>query len=191
MRALDRILRHWRIQKAEVWIRSGDRLLDVGCYDEMLLSRVADRVACAVGIDPVAREREVGKLRILEGRFPGEPVFDTGSFDCITALAVLEHVPDAEGFARECARVLGPGGRVVLTVPHPIVDGIIAALIRFRIADGMDFDEHRGFDVRETLPVFLGAGFELLRQRRFQLGLNHLFVFEMPRPSAGAEATSP
>ena len=183
MRALDRLLRRWRIRKAEAWIRTGDRLLDVGCYDEMLLSRVADRVACAVGVDPVARERESGKLRVLEGRFPGQPRFDAGSFDCITALAVLEHVPDAEAFARECARVLGPGGRIVLTVPHPFVDRIIAGLIRLRVADGMDFEEHRGFDVRETLPVFLGSGFELVRRRRFQLGLNHLFVFEKPECS--------
>jgi SAM-dependent methyltransferase len=43
--------------------------------------------------------------------------FATGSADCVLLSEVLEHVPRPENLLREAARVLRPGGRVLLTVP--------------------------------------------------------------------------
>jgi len=43
--------------------------------------------------------------------------FADRSLDAIATLDVLEHVPDADGAFRECARVLRPGGRLLMTVP--------------------------------------------------------------------------
>src|SRR5690349_23797619 len=44
--------------------------------------------------------------------FPGE------SFDQVVVVDYLEHIEDDRGFARELARVLVPGGRVIVNVPH-------------------------------------------------------------------------
>lgn len=180
MRALDRFLQRRRAAVAEGWIPSGARLLDVGCYDDTLLARVRGRVQSATGIDPAATPRREGNLEILRGRVPGEPRLPAGGFDCVSALAVAEHVADPEAFAREVFRLLAPGGRAVLTAPHRLVDRILDALILLRLADGMDAEAHHGFDVGTLVPVFRAAGFSLLASRRFQLGLNHLFVFEKP-----------
>jgi len=180
MRTIDRWLQRWRISKVIRWIRPGDRLLDVGCFDATLLARVADRVAVGVGIDPVAEPWEDGNLRIVRGPLPGAPVFESSSFDCVTVLAVLEHVREVDSFAAELHRILCPGGRVVVTVPHPIVDPILDALVKVRLIDGMDLGEHHGFDTSQTVPIFERAGFELEVARRFQLGLNQLFVFSKP-----------
>jgi len=43
--------------------------------------------------------------------------FADRSLDAIATLDVLEHVPDADGAFGECARVLRPGGRLLMTVP--------------------------------------------------------------------------
>lgn len=43
--------------------------------------------------------------------------FRTGSFDAIKATEILEHVPDVALALRECARLLEPGGHLVLTAP--------------------------------------------------------------------------
>ena len=43
--------------------------------------------------------------------------FADRSLDAIATLDVLEHVPDADGAFRECARVLRPGGHLLMTVP--------------------------------------------------------------------------
>ncbi len=50
-----------------------------------------------------------------------------------------------------------------------------------RLADGMAVEEHDGFDVERTRSLFETAKLPLYRERRFQLGLNRLYVFEMPR----------
>lgn len=180
MRTLDRMLSRWRIAKATAWVRPGDRLLDVGCYDGSLIARVRGRIDGAVGIDAVAEPADAAGVRIVKGSFPTDLPADAGTFDCITALAVLEHVEDPEAFAAACRDLLRPGGRAVLTVPHPFVDRIVDALIFLRLADGMDFEEHHGFDVSETGPIFERAGLASVARESFQLGLNRLFVFEKP-----------
>jgi len=188
VRALDRFLQRRRAAVAERWIPSGARLLDVGCYDHTLLARVRGRVARATGIDPAATPRREGNLEIVRGRVPGEPRLPAAGFDCVSALAVVEHVGDPQAFAREIFRLLAPGGRAVLTAPHPLVDRILDALILLRLADGMDAQAHHGFDVGRLVPVFQAAGFSLVARRRFQLGLNHLFVFA--KPAASGEVKS-
>ena len=180
MRRLDRILQRWRIDKAVAHVRPGDRLLDVGCHEGELIGRVAARVASATGVDPVAAPHEGPRRSIRRGVFPGEIDFPPGSFDCITALAVLEHVPDPAGFARACAAALAPGGRVVITVPHAAVDRILEVLIALRLVDGMAHEEHHGFEAASTQALFEAAGLALARRERFQLGLNTLYVFAKP-----------
>ncbi len=177
MKALDRLLQSWRIAKALPHVRPGDRLLDIGCFDRRLIDRVLDRVDTAVGIDPRIEPGSSGRVELIRGRFPDEAHFEPECFDCITALAVLEHVEDPRGFAKACARALAPGGRIVLTIPHRFVDRLLAALMTLRLADGMSAEEHHGFDLEEGRKAFAEAGLRLEAEERFQLGLNRLFVF--------------
>lgn len=178
MKPLDRLLQAWRIRMALPHIRSGDRLLDIGCLDRRLIDRALARVEHAVGIDPAIEPLQSDRFELQSGRFPGELNAEPERFDCITALAVLEHVDDPEGFARACFALLSPGGRVVLTIPHPAVDLLLDILIRLRLADGMATEQHHGFEPAEARRHFERVGFTTTVERRFQLGLNRLFVFE-------------
>ena len=62
-------------------------------------------------------------------------------------LAVLEHIPVEQhaAVADSCAALLRPGGRVIITVPSPRVDGILHVLMRLRMISGMAAHEHYGF----------------------------------------------
>ncbi len=51
-------------------------------------------------------------------------------------------------------------------------------LKRLRLIDGMSLEEHHGYDVGETTAIFGEPDFRLVRHRKFQLGLNNLFIFE-------------
>lgn len=95
-------------------------------------------------------------------------------------LAVLEHVPpeDQARLPAACFEILRPGGRIILTVPSSMVDRILKLLGALRLIDGMSMDEHYGFGAEVTVEIFRPPFFRLSHRRRFQLGLNNLFVFE-------------
>ncbi|NQU74960.1 MAG: methyltransferase domain-containing protein [Planctomycetes bacterium] len=180
MRAIDRLLQAWRISKAKQYVRAGDRLLDVGCFDQRLLDKVASRIASGVGIDPYATPLLLGNIEVVRGWFPNDLTAEAGQFDCISMLAVMEHVERPEEVARECFRLLRPGGRVVITAPRALVDKILAVLFSLRLIDGIHCEQHHGYEVDQTRQFFEDAGFVLNEYRTFQLGLNCLFVFEKP-----------
>lgn len=180
MRAVDRLLQRWRIRKAARYIPRGARVLDVGCFDGTLFRLLGGRIAGGLGIDPLAPEGTLREgVRLVRGAFPDDMPADAGSFDAITAIAVVEHVPSeaAAGFARACARYLAPGGRLVLTVPSAGVDAIVRMLQRVRMADGMSLEQHHGLTAAGAVELFTAHGFQLVRRARFQLGFNNLLVF--------------
>lgn len=179
MKALDRFLQRWRIAQARPYIAPGTRVLDIGCADGALFRQLGARIGEGVGVDPnLERPMVVGRGRLVAGRFP-QDLPDARPYDVITLLAVVEHVP-AEHLARlaqDCARFLQPGGCLVITTPSAAVDRILDWLKRLRLIDGMSLDEHHGFDPGQTPALFSVGGLQLEKAARFQLGLNHLFVF--------------
>ncbi len=128
-------------------------------------------VSGVAGIDPL-HQWNSGNIEVVRGCIPGTPHFEDGSFDTITMLAVLEHIPQRDQLATECARLLSPKGRVVITVPRPAVDHVLAVLRALRLIDGMSLEEHDGYDVEPTPALFGAAGLRLLRRSSFQLALN-------------------
>lgn len=189
MMYLDRALQNWRARVARPWIRPGDAVLDVGCHRGEFLARLGDRIGSGVGLDPVAPATAARRYRLVPGSFgPGSP-FAVASFDAVVMLATLEHILDKDPLAAECYRVLRPGGRVVITVPVPAVTGIVKALRGARLLNGMAIEEHHDYAPADTPLLFARHGFRLVHHAAFQLGLNHLFVFEKPGTAPPPRAT--
>jgi len=186
VKRLDLWLQTARIEAAAPYIPAGANVLDIGAADGVLFRRLGHRIAGGVGIDPDAPASGPANVRLLNGRFP-EDLEIADEFDAVIALAVFEHVEDddRDAFVVACFDRLKPGGRCILTIPSPLVDHILTVLVGLRIIDGMHEGEHHGFDVGETPAIFERAGFDLLKKRRFQLGLNNLFVFSKPLVSSG------
>jgi 2-polyprenyl-3-methyl-5-hydroxy-6-metoxy-1,4-benzoquinol methylase len=179
VKAGDTVLQSWRVSKAARHIPSGARVLDVGCGDGALFRMLGDRIESGVGIDAEAVPDDYGPFRFVRGLAP-EALPQGSTYDTITLLAVLEHIPrNAQSeLAAACRMQLRPGGRVICTVPSPRVDRMIHLGQRLRILDGIAHHEHYGFGPEETTRVFTEHGFQLMVSQRFQLGLNNLFVFE-------------
>lgn len=101
-------------------------LLDVGCNVGELLKACSIRLPAMrlAGIDinkdavQVAR-KEVPHADIREG-YGFELPFHSASFDCVTCIEVIEHIPAAlrPTIMSEMQRVLTPGGRLILRCPH-------------------------------------------------------------------------
>jgi 2-polyprenyl-6-hydroxyphenyl methylase/3-demethylubiquinone-9 3-methyltransferase len=99
----------------------GKRVLDVGCGGGLLSEGMATRGAEVTGIDLSERALGVARLHLLESgqkvdyrRIAAEQmaVETPGSFDIVTCLEMLEHVPDPASIVASCARLVKPGGRV-------------------------------------------------------------------------------
>jgi SAM-dependent methyltransferase len=93
-------------------------ILDVGCGTGGMLPHL-QQIAPAIGLDPApeaagaCRRRGVCFVLGSGTRLP----FADSTFGTITALDVVEHVPDDIGMLREFHRVLRPGGLLLITVP--------------------------------------------------------------------------
>jgi 2-polyprenyl-3-methyl-5-hydroxy-6-metoxy-1,4-benzoquinol methylase len=180
MKSLDYFLRDARFAKARPFIRPGDAVLDVGCDDGAMFERLRGVIKSGVGVDPVLTgKKETDLYTLYPGTFP-DAVPAGPRFDVITMLAVLEHIPPAQQLllGEACYRRLNPDGRVVITVPSPRVDDILHVLMKLRLIDAMSAHEHYGFDVEQTEGLFTSPLFRTRVKRRFQLGLNNLFVFD-------------
>jgi 2-polyprenyl-3-methyl-5-hydroxy-6-metoxy-1,4-benzoquinol methylase len=180
MKPLDRYLQNARIKRARPFVRNGDVVLDVGCADGTMFERWQRLIKHGIGIDPIlTSKQETGLYTLYPGMFPdGLP--KGLKCDLITMLAVLEHMPtEAQTKLQDaCYELLNEGGRVVITVPSPQVDHVLHVLEKARLIDGMSMHEHYGFEAADTLKLFTLPRFRLVEQRKFQLGLNNLFVFE-------------
>ena len=179
MKQGDVILQRWRIRMAARHLPQGAHVLDIGCSDGLLFSVLNGRIASGVGVDDDSVPKDYGGFRFIRGRAPDDlPSGET--FDAITMLAVLEHIPTdgQRSLAEDCWALLKDNGQVICTVPSPKVDTLIHLGKRLRILDGMQEDEHYGFEPSHTVQLFVDRGFTLLRARRFQFGLNNLFVFD-------------
>ncbi len=95
------------------------RVLDVGCGTGAMLQQL-DRYGTVDGVDAdedavrFCQGRGIESVRLLEN---GSLPFDSGTFDLVTALDVIEHIDDDSAMLAEIHRVLRPGGTFLVTVP--------------------------------------------------------------------------
>ena len=101
---------------------AGKTLLDVGCGDGAFASKFVRLGAIVTGLDAdplmiaAARRRtaiEATRLQLVEGQAESLP-FEDAAFDCVLAVTVLCFVRDTGRAVAEMARVLKPGGRLVI-----------------------------------------------------------------------------
>ncbi|MEI9959651.1 MAG: methyltransferase domain-containing protein [Limisphaerales bacterium] len=180
MKWIDRALQRWRIAKALPFIAPNARILDIGSADGVLFQQLGVTGERGLGIDPTLRaDTYVDGVRLVAGFFPKD-MPSAEPFEVITMLAVLEHFPPSEyeNLQHGCIQFLKPGGRLIITVPSPGVDRILAALKFLKLIDGMSLEEHHDYDVNQTTAIFSAENFRPLKRQTFQLGLNNLFVFE-------------
>jgi SAM-dependent methyltransferase len=92
----------------------GPRVLDVGCDDASFLGQ--SPAALRVGVDMAPRARPQGGIEIVRTDARLLPLV-RGSFDCILAFDVLEHIDDDRAVMREMLRALAPHGTLWISTP--------------------------------------------------------------------------
>ena len=100
----------------------GKQVLDVGCGGGILTDAMARSGATALGIDLATKSLKVAQLHALEAQTPNVQYREVSvedlaaerpaSFDVVTCMEMLEHVPDPASVVRACAQLVKPGGHV-------------------------------------------------------------------------------
>ncbi|WP_296445457.1 bifunctional 2-polyprenyl-6-hydroxyphenol methylase/3-demethylubiquinol 3-O-methyltransferase UbiG [Rhodoferax sp. UBA5149] len=126
------------------WINSlcplkGQQVLDVGCGGGILADSMARAGAQVTGIDLAAKALRVAQLHALEAQTPNVQYREVSvealaeqqpaSFDAVTCMEMLEHVPDPASVVRACAALVKPGGWVFFSTLNRNPKSFLLAIV--------------------------------------------------------------
>ena len=177
---LSPLLRNHRFRAAKPFLATG-RILDIGCGIGLLTSDIsADRY---LGVDLDRGSVEEARQLHPTYRFLTLDEFATHDpaeqFDTIIGLAVIEHVPDPKAWLAEMKRRLAPGGRMVLTTPHPNLEWAHTVGARLGLFSRAASEEHNVLINRKLMArLAADTGLRIQQFKRFLYGANQLFILQ-------------
>jgi 2-polyprenyl-6-hydroxyphenyl methylase/3-demethylubiquinone-9 3-methyltransferase len=136
-------LHHINPQRLE-WINGhcpldGLRVLDVGCGGGILSDSMARKGASVLGIDLAGKALRVAQLHALEAQTPNIAYREVAvealaaqapeSFDAVTCMEMLEHVPDPASVVHACAQLVKPGGWVFFSSINRNLKAFLFAIV--------------------------------------------------------------
>ena len=117
---------------------AGKTVLDVGCGGGILAESMARRGAAVTGIDLSDKALSIARLHLLESgasvgyrKVSAEELADeaAGSFDLVTCMEMLEHVPDPASVVQACATLVKPGGWVFFSTLNRNPKSFLLAIV--------------------------------------------------------------
>ncbi|PHS64422.1 MAG: bifunctional 3-demethylubiquinol 3-O-methyltransferase/2-polyprenyl-6-hydroxyphenol methylase [Thalassobium sp.] len=153
---------------------AGKTVLDVGCGGGILSEGMANRGAVVTGIDMGEANLNTAKLHALESgvkvNYQCIPVEELAaqqpeSFDVVTCLEMLEHVPDPESIIRACYQLVKPGGQVFFSTinrnPKAYAFAILGAEYLMRLLPAGTHDYHKFIKPSELTRWCRNVGLEV------------------------------
>lgn len=180
---LEPLLRRMRLSRVVPYVHLYERckLLDIGCgWDAKFLRTVEPFIGSGIGVDFKAPDIDTSKIKTISVTLTDKLPFDDSSFDVITMLAVMEHLENDVAILQECARLLRPGGAVLITVPSWYAKPVLEFLsFKLNIINPDEIADHKRYYNRRDI-CRLGEvvdGLTLERHRYFQGLFNNFAVF--------------
>jgi 2-polyprenyl-6-hydroxyphenyl methylase/3-demethylubiquinone-9 3-methyltransferase len=162
---------------------SGKAVLDVGCGGGILSDSMARAGATVTGIDLSTKALKVAQLHALEAgtanvsyrEISAEALAQEqpASFDVVTCMEMLEHVPDPSSVVRACSALVRPGGWVFFSTinrnPKSFLFAIVGAEYVLQMLPKGTHEYAKMIRPSELANYCRGAGLELVQTR----GMEH------------------
>jgi len=148
------------------------RLLDIGCGANNFVKSYGN----GVGVD-VAKWKGCDKVIKNAAKLP----FKDNSFDTVSFLACLNHIPNRNNAVKEAGRVLKKDGRIIITMITPKLGNFIHWLRSRNDPDKQERhinseNELMGMSHEQTRSILKEAGFTKIKQKSFVYGLNNIYI---------------
>ena len=118
---------------------AGQRVLDVGCGGGILADSMARKGADVLGVDLASKALRVAQLHALEAGTQNIEYREVSvevlaqeqpaSFDAVTCMEMLEHVPDPGSVVRACSQLVKPGGWVFFSTINRNAKAFMLAIV--------------------------------------------------------------
>jgi SAM-dependent methyltransferase len=162
-------------RRAIVLKQTKGRLLDIGCGNNNLVQDYRKRGGAGIGVDVY----NFGAADLVVPNTAELP-FPNKSFDTITFVACLNHIPNRIDVLRTAHRLLSDDGRLLVTMIPPGLSRVWHRLIKKYDEDqterGMKEGEVWGFTTDQIEQVLGVCSFSIIRHTRFVFGLNNLYA---------------
>lgn len=169
----------WMNQQAHF---KNKKILDVGCGGGILSDSMARLGSQVTGIDLATKALKVAKLHALEASTPNVSYEEISaeakaqqapsSFDVVTCMEMLEHVPDPASVVKACAQLVKPGGWVFFSTinrnPKAYVSAILGAEYLLKIVPQGTHDFQKFIKPSELANFIRAAGLDLKTSKGLQ-----------------------
>jgi 2-polyprenyl-6-hydroxyphenyl methylase/3-demethylubiquinone-9 3-methyltransferase len=161
---------------------TGKRVIDVGCGGGILADSMARRGARVLGIDLATKPLRVAQLHAMEAGTEGVEYREVAaealaaeapaSFDVVTCMEMLEHVPEPASIVQACSDLAKPGGWVFFSTihrnPKAFAFAIVGAEYMLRLLPRGTHEYARFIRPSELAASCRAAGLELVETRGLQ-----------------------
>jgi 2-polyprenyl-6-hydroxyphenyl methylase/3-demethylubiquinone-9 3-methyltransferase len=157
---------------------NGKKVIDVGCGGGILAESMAKKGAQVTGIDLSEKALGVADLHSLESgltiryqHIAAEKMAEQepGTFDVVTCMEMLEHVPDPASIVASCAKLVKPGGYVFFSTlnrsPKSYLFAVLGAEYLLQMLPKGTHDYTKFIKPAELAAAIRQAGLELLTLR--------------------------
>ena len=117
----------------------GLKVVDIGCGGGILTDAMARKGANVLGIDLATKALKVAQLHALDAQTPNVSYEEisaealaarqSASFDVVTCMEMLEHVPVPSSIVKACATLVKPGGRVFFSTINRNAKAFLFAIV--------------------------------------------------------------
>ncbi len=111
----------WEFEIAQKFVKANDALLDIGCGSGNFLVSQKNKTSNLFGLefnDLAIKKCKENGLNIFKEYIEEHANSNSEKYDVVTSFQVLEHVFDIKSFIENNLKVLKPGGKLVIGVPH-------------------------------------------------------------------------